>query len=265
MNYASPWRPPPEELKHFTQCKLRDLASARAFEDIGDPVSKRTAQRLRDCTRQIQIIVERGENAEGLSRKAVCGGRCKQRACSTCGTIRAQQVYSKVRPRLERVLEEYPGARAIFMTRTIESVPIPDLKTVIPALMKACAAMARTKVYKRAFLGRMTAIEVTVNPETRLAHPHAHEMAMARPGYFSKANDFYLSYESHEAMWREITGADRKLVCDIRPMKPKRPGDPLATALSEICKYPLKPQGVWTKTDDGYYVDPSIWNRCTTR
>ena len=116
------------------------------------------------------------------------------------------------------------------MTRTIESKLIPDLKTVIPGLMKACAGWPAPRLTS-APLRPDDGHRSDGQPATRLAHPHVYRYY--GPARLLEGERLYFSHEQHAAMWSEITGADRKLVCDIRPMKPKRPGD-LATALSEI-------------------------------
>jgi hypothetical protein len=155
-------------------------------------------------------------------RHATCGttfGRprsCYSRFCPVCAERRAARILKKKLP----VLAQYQNY--VFLTLTM-----PSVKVMTDAYLQLAYA-SWNKLYHRKFMqlrchGAITSLEVTYGEKG--FHPHLHILIAIRHRY--------LPIEPIRQAWYEYTGANW---CHIEKPKP-----PLANAIRELVKYPLKP------------------------
>jgi len=261
MTLFEGWQLNADFLKGYNQRKRKDAATILAYQAIGDERYDKIARAMSECAPTLQVIAEKGANPKGLSLKTILGFRCKQRLCQIDNQVRASMVFAKAASRFEQTLADYPGARMLLITLTAgQTVPLDQIRDTCRRISKAVRKMRQTKDWKRAFIGDMRAIEVTINHETVRAHCHVHIAVIARPGYFSKRNDYYFPHERLLFHWRRKLADPSIEIVDTRAVRPKKPGLPLTSALAEVCKYPLSPapkKGLWHEDGHGgFVVDP---------
>jgi len=261
MSAFGGWQLNAKFLEGYNLRKRKDAATILAFEALGEERYHKVASAMCECAPTLQIIAERGANPKGLSLKTILGFRCKKRLCQICNQVRSSVVFAKAAPRFEQALAEHPGARLLLITLTAgQTVPLDQIRVTCRRISKAVRKMRQTKDWKNAFIGDMRAIEVTINHEAGRAHCHTHIAVIARPGYFSKRNDYYLPQERLLVQWRRKMADPSIEIVDTRAVRPKKPGMPLTSALTEVCKYPLSPapkKGLWhSDGQGGFVVDP---------
>lgn len=249
---------PNRDLRMWSDKKRKSDALGRAYLKL--PRTYRPlGERIIECAPQILRIGTKGENPDGLDIKTLFSGTCKARLCPVCATLRARRQYSRVVPRFEKALVANPGVRAAFATFTIPNVPMDELRTAGSSITTGFRRMTQRKAFKKAVIGWMRAMELTLNRETMTVHPHLHVVLLLERGYFAKEHDLYLSQQEWLDLWRGVMRNDAIQIVDIRPLRPRKRTGTLSSALGECTKYPMKPMSVWTKQPDGTYaVDPTV-------
>lgn len=249
---------PNRDLRMWSDKKRKSVALGDAYLRLPKTYRK-LGQRIGECAPQILRIGTRGEQPAGLDIKTLFAGTCKARLCPVCATLRARRQYARVVPRFENALITNPGVRAAFATFTIPNVPMDELRSAGSSILTGFRRMTQRRAFKRAVIGWMRAMELTLNRDTMMVHPHLHVVLLLQRGYFAKEHDLYLSQKEWLALWRGVMRDDAIQVVDIRPLRPKKRTGSLASALGECTKYPLKPLSVWTRQPDGsYQVDPVV-------
>lgn len=249
---------PNRDLRMWSDKKRKSAALAQAYLKL--PRTYRAlGTRVADCAPQILRIGTQGEQPQGLDIKTLFSGTCKARLCPLCATLRARRQYARVLPRFEEAIVAYPGIRAAFATFTIPNVPLSELKTAGASITAGFRRMTQRTRFKKAVIGWMRAMELTLNRETMMVHPHLHVVLLLERGYFAKERDLYLTQQEWLDLWRQVMRDDAIQIVDIRPLRPRKRTGSLSSALGECTKYPLKPLAVWTRQPDGTYaVDPSV-------
>lgn len=163
------------------------------------------------CGRTFRVLTHQSCGAKVLV-PVRCGDRFR---CRPCARIAAQRQVRSFRPRLEAM------AHPMFLTLTIKSVPLGELRAAVSRLMSAWGRLRHRKIFK-GVRGGVWSLEVTYSRENGW-HPHLH--AIIDGGYIPQA---VLSRE-----WLEITGDSR--IVDIRAVKR------LHSAARELLKYVTKP------------------------
>lgn len=248
---------PGGELRRWADKKRRSVALATAYARIGGSYA-RHADQIAGCAPQLLRIGFRGESPDGLDIRTLFAGTCKARLCPTCATLRARRLYMTVVPRFEAALVDNPGVRAAFATFTIPNVPLGDARRAGAGILAGFRRLTQRKAFKRAVLGWMRAMEVTLNRETMMLHPHLHVVLLLRPGYFARDRDIYIPHAEWLRLWQLVMRNPEIEIVDIRALRPRDPERPLSSSLAEITKYPMAPVDLFYRRSGGYVVEPEI-------
>lgn len=114
--------------------------------------------------------------------------RCGDRFCVPCQRVRAHRLAGRVTARMK--LERHR-----FITLSLKSAAVP-LVAQIARLNTAFAALRKAPLWQRTQRGGVAFLEVTLNEETGLWHPHLHVLVEGK----------FVAQASLSAAWLTVTG-----------------------------------------------------------
>ena len=163
---------------------------------------------------------------------------CKDRFCPFCNW-RRQLKYSKLVYEYLDELQTKKSLRYIFLTLTVPNCHIDDLRATIEHMNKSFQRFHQTKRFKNSILGYLRVLEYTVEKKRKdYVHPHFHILLSVEPKYFT--DERYINQKEFLQMWRDATRNQNITQVDIRIIKPNKDKNATASAVAEMCKYPLK-------------------------
>ena len=202
--------------------------------------NKNKAQYMTDCGQRLQFVLE--ENIETLEQRKRLEEMytCKDRFCAFCNWRRARKLGIQSYEVL-KAIEEQNKVRYIFATFTVRNCLITDLSKTIKLMNKSFAKMVETKRYKNSVPGFMRALEIPPQKDNNeYIHPHFHCLFVVPAKYFDTKHNLYIKQEEWIVMWQKALKVDYAPSVDIRIIKAKGEADPIAKAVAETVKYPLK-------------------------
>jgi hypothetical protein len=184
-----------------------------ALEATGDPLARKKAGKIRDCTK-----VERKLRCRDCGKPFfVRGLPCLARLCPRCDQARA----CKFRERLDRLVKGRKGLRHVILT--LRGDPRAALADSITRILEAFEELRRRAAWKHAkVLAGVRSLEITRGSENAGWHVHLHVLI----------DSGWLDHPALKAAWLAITG-------DSSVVYVKRKDG--ASAVSEIVKYVTKP------------------------
>lgn len=158
---------------------------------------------------------------------------CRKRLCNICAWRRQSRFTAQTFPVLQ--ILQSRGYRFIFATLTVPNVPLEELQSTIDLLMTSYDRLLKHRKIKRAWHGKIRALEVTYNREHQTFHPHIHVLVAVRNEYFND-NSLYITVDEFRDYWEESlqTSYDFPLQVDIRAV------DNEERAMVETLKYTFK-------------------------
>ena len=175
---------------------------------------------------------------------------CKDRFCPFCNW-RRQLKYSKLVYEYLDELQTKKSLRYIFLTLTVPNCHIDDLRATIEHMNKSFQRMKETKRFQKSILGYLRVLEYTVEKKRKdYVHPHFHILLSVEPKYFT--DERYINQKEFLQMWRDATRNQNITQVDIRIIKPNKDKNATASAVAEMCKYPLKDTDISKLTSEQF-------------
>jgi len=169
---------------------------------------------------------------------------CKNKLCPICNWRRSMKYAWQTEQIVNEAIIREPKGRFLFLTLTIKNVEGQDLEETMKGLTKAFDRLFRRAKVKKNLLGYLRSLEITLNEETGLYHPHLHILLFVTSTYF-KNSDSYIPQKEWSEMWQQSAKLDYLPIVDVRAVKPKRNSKNqeigLKKAILETAKYPTKP------------------------
>jgi len=220
----------------FQEHKLQTLSIIEKYQYF----NKNKAQNMTDCGQRLQFGLY--ENLQTLEQKKKLEEMytCKDRFCPFCNWRRARKLGIQSYKVLKAIDSENK-VRYIFATFTVKNCHINDLSDTIKQMNKAFDRMFKTKRIKSSILGFVRALEYPPQKDNNeYMHPHFHCLFVVPTNYFNTNLDLYIKQNEWQIMWKKSLKANYDPSVDIRIIKAKGETDPIAKAVSETVKYPLK-------------------------
>jgi plasmid rolling circle replication initiator protein Rep len=145
---------------------------------------------------------------------------CRERICSVCAWRRQSKFMSQMFPILEIIGK---SCEFLLVTLTMQSVTLDELNGAIDIMLTAYDKLLKRRKIKRAWLGKVRALEVTYNKNTQMFHPHLHLFVSVKKEYFLN-NDLYISQAELSALWGECLSVGYEPICDIRKVTEEKHG-----------------------------------------
>jgi len=220
----------------FQEKKIATLGIIEKYQYF----NKRKAIDMTDCGQRLQFGLY--ENIQTLEhqKKLEEMYTCKDRFCPFCNWRRARKLGIQSYEVL-KAIESQNKVRYIFVTFTVKNPLITDLSNTIKNMNKSFKRMAETKRFKNSILGFMRALEIPPQKDNnKYIHPHFHCLFVVSSNYFDTKYNLYINQMEWVQMWKKALRVDYAPSVDVRIIKAKNGGDPIAKAVAETVKYPLK-------------------------
>ena len=202
--------------------------------------NKNKAINMTDCGQRLQFGLYENIQTFEHQKKLEEMYTCKDRFCAFCNWRRARKLGIQSYKVL-KAIESENKVRYIFATFTVKNCYINDLSDTIKLMNKAFDRMFKTKRIKNSILGFMRALEFPPQKNNNeYIHPHFHCLLVVPTNYFNATKNLYIKQEEWIAMWQKALRVDYAPSVDIRIIKAKGEADPIAKAVAETVKYPLK-------------------------
>ena len=208
---------------------------------------------------------------------------CRHRLCPTCNWRKSLKLFSQMKEVSARLLQDFPGARYLFLTLTVKNCSGAELAQTIDKmnfgfklLANAGKTNASAKAVKANLLGYAKAMEIkydaektitpemyaqrkkyyierglktgSANPNYGMYHPHFHVLLMVKPSFFNRG---YIKQEQWAEIWQDCMKLDYTPQVDIRAIKANKRATEesaadaaMTAAISETMKYPIKPDSL---------------------
>jgi len=161
---------------------------------------------------------------------------CKVRACPVCQWRRTLKTTAVLSERLPAILSDN-DVRPLFLTLTVRSPKIGDLRSTLKAINSAWQRLSQRKAWPA--VGWLKSVEVTKGNIPGHCHPHMHILLLVAKDYFGRS---YLSRTDWQKLWQEAMRDNTITQVDIRRVRPKEAGaEGLKSVICELAKYATKP------------------------
>ena len=220
----------------FQEKKLLTLPIIEKYQYF----NKKKSLNMMDCGQRLQFGLYENITTLEQQKKLEEMYTCKDRFCSFCNWRRARKLGIQSYEVL-KAIESENKVRYIFATFTLKNCHINDLSDTIKHINKSFQRMSQTKRFKNSILGFMRALEYPPQKDNKeYIHPHFHCLLVVPTNYFKTTNNLYIKQEEWIQMWKKALRVDYNPSVDTRIIKAKNGGDPIAKAVAETVKYPLK-------------------------
>lgn len=201
---------------NFKDNKIKNLAIIDKYQAF----NKKKALALKECGEWLYFNLKRNRLTQEQKLKLEHMTTCKDRFCPFCNW-RRQLKYSKLIYEFLNDLNAKRPLRFIFLTLTIKSCKLTELRETIKHLSKSFHNLTKTKRFKNSILGFLRVLEFTKKPKTDLMHPHYHVLLAVQPSYFDRKFDKYINQAEWRVMWQKALRADYLPQVNIKIIKPK--------------------------------------------
>jgi len=233
-----------QEFKEYKKFQLPIIDKYQYFNE------KKTHEII-DCGRMLWFGLYRNKEDSSETKKLENMFTCKDRFCPFCNWRRARKLAIQSYDILKAIEADIP-TRNNFGTFTVKNCRIEHLSDTIKHMNKAWQRMAQTKRFRTSVLGWCRILEYPPQKtDNNMMHPHFHCLIVVPPDYFDTKKDLYIPQREWQLMWKKALGVDYMPSVDIRIIK-SRSGDPIAKAVAEFAKYPLKSIDLESMTVDQF-------------
>ena len=199
----------------------------------------RPAERLTECAQSLFFALAADRETGEQKLKLQNAHFCHYRHCPVCGWRKSLKNKARFLEQVSALEAQYPKARWLMLTLTVQNCQIGELRETISSMNKAWGRLIKRPEFKFV-IGWVRSVEVTRGKDGT-AHPHYHCLLMVKPSYFSHG---YVKTERWAQVWQECLKVDYLPVCDSRAIKPKigtgAGGGALYAAAAEVLKYATK-------------------------
>lgn len=221
-------------LDQLQEKKNRGLILAASYARLGE-------LRLADLVLNCGTFLGFGEDGEGV--KLVEANFCKGRLCPACAWRRSLKIYATTSQILDYIDSTQPRQfKYLFLTLTVRNVPLEELGRTITEMAEAYHRLTNNRAWQRRVKGAMRTLEVTINRETREAHPHYHLILAVDRSYATKGNETYWTHEDWLHAWQQAARLMYRPMVSIERVRGRKSG------IAEVSKYMAK--------DTDYLIDP---------
>ena len=201
---------------------------------------KKKALSMTDCGQRLQFGLYENVHTKEHQKKLEEMYTCKNRFCAFCNWRRARKLAIQSYEVLKSI-ESENKVRYIFATFTVKNCHINDLSKTIQLMNKSFERMSQLKRFRSSILGFMRALEIPPQKNNyEYIHPHFHCLFVVPAKYFDTKQNLYINQKEWIEIWQKALRVDYAPSVDVRRINAKGNGDPIAKAVAETIKYPLK-------------------------
>lgn len=234
----------------------------------------RYAERINQCSRLLEFAFK-ADDAGQVALRLYGAKFCRVRFCPVCVWRRSMMWKARFFKFLPKLIEDYPTARFVFLTLTVRSCEISELKSTLAWMNNSWKLLTKRKefpamgfvksvevtrawdcYYKRKFIFRTgnkliaewekdNKAKLELKPTT-VVHPHFHVILMVKSSYFTHG---YISQPKWVQLWQSCLKTDYIPQVNIKAIKPSNNAKSydaseldknIIDALYETLKYSVK-------------------------
>lgn len=220
----------------FQDKKIRSLSIVEKYQFF----NKKKASDMIDCGIRLQFGLYENVQTFEQRKKLEEMYTCKDRFCPFCSWRRSRKLAIQSYELL-KALEADLNVRYIFVTFTVRNPLLNELSATIKHMNASFDRMFKKQRVKTSILGFLRALEIPPQKDnSEYFHPHYHCLFVVPTNYFNTSLDLYIKQEEFQNLWADALRADYLPQVDVRIIKSKNGSDPIAKAVAETIKYPLK-------------------------
>jgi plasmid rolling circle replication initiator protein Rep len=193
--------------KFLTKCSEKRSMNRYVIDWLMERKELEYAYAVEDCASYVGFV-----DIKGVAKVATANF-CRRRLCNICVWRRQSKFVAQTFPVIQALRES--GFRFIFATASLPNVPLGKLSATIDQMMKAYDLLLKRRKIKRAWLGKIRALEVTYNRERNDFHPHIHMLVAVRPEYFTNP-DLYITLDEFREMWTDSLREEFHSILDCK-------------------------------------------------
>ena len=148
---------------------------------------------------------------------------CRLRTCPMCNWRKSLKMFGQTNKIANKILEQLPTTRFIFITFTVKNCPADKLSQTIDIMNQGFKSLtnknrkiAITNKFKNNMLGYIRAMEVTYNQEKDTYHPHIHCIFALKAGYFTHG---YIKKSDWQYIWGECCNTEYEPIVKVQKIK----------------------------------------------
>jgi plasmid rolling circle replication initiator protein Rep len=198
-------------------------------------ITKTRLQGLRDCASFTAWFRDAEQR-----QKLKTANFCRLRLCPMCNWRRSLKLFGQVSRITDRILQDAPSTRFIFVTLTVRNCEAAELTGMLDRMNKGFQLLTQKKQtfmpaarLKSTLIGYLKAIEITYNQQENTYHPHLHCIFAVKAGYFRGSG--YIKKSEYQGLWRQALKLDYDPIVHVEIIK-----NGTSKAVAEVAKYPTK-------------------------
>ena len=235
--------------KCFKKAKIQAVKIALKYQNF----NLKKAKNIHSCGDWLEFA--RKENIQTLEQKLKLQNAsfCRERYCPMCLNRRSKKLAVEFYGVL-KYLEAQNNVRYIFVTFTVKNPLLVDLRATIKHMNQSFKRMKETKRFKNSILGYLRSTEFlgSKTPQGE-AHPHFHCLFVVPAKYFDTKHKLYIKQYEWREMWKKALRVDYLPGVNVKIIKPKKnTSDPIASAIAETVKYPIKSEYLIRMSDKDF-------------
>ena len=223
--------------QNFKKAKLQTADIVLKYQNF----NLKKANNIHKCGDWLEFA--RKENINTLEQKIKLQNAdfCRERYCPMCLSRKSKKLGVEFYNVL-KAIEAKNKVRYIFVTFTVRNPPLDDLKATVKHMNSSFQRMKQTKRFKNSILGYLRSTEFMGSKTPKgQAHPHFHCLFVVPTSYFKATTDLYIKQDEWREMWKKALRSDYLPGVNVKIIKPKKgTSDPIASAIAETVKYPIK-------------------------
>ena len=223
----------PWKMHKVNSLKLHELYKKALVLD-NNLISESRMKNLEECGNNLLFSVN--DKNEKRFKSAYF---CRLRTCPMCNWRKSLKMFGQTNKIANKILEQLPTTRFIFVTFTVENCDADKLSQTIDMmnigfkrLTDKSKKLAITNKFKNNMIGYMRAIEATYNQEKDTYHPHIHCIFALKAGYFTHG---YIKKSEWQYIWGECCKTEYEPIVHVQTIK-----NNTSKAVAEVAKYPVK-------------------------
>lgn len=222
----------------FQDKKIRTLAIIEKYQFF----NKRKAQDMTDCGIYLKFgLYENVYTAEHKTKLEEMY-TCHDRFCPFCNWRRARKLGLQSYQVLNAIQQDL-NVRYISVTFTVKNCLVGDLSATIKQMNSAFDRMTKREIFKNSILGFVRALEYPPQKDdNEKIHPHFHCLFIVPAHYFDTKHNLYIKQEEWVTIWQDALRVSYAPSVHVKIIRSKDQKDPIAHAVAETIKYPLKDQ-----------------------
>ena len=187
--------------------------------------------RITKCSRVLEFALKQELNKDSaqssdqdFSFKLTQTEFCRVRWCPVCQWRRSLMWKAKFYQAIPKIRSDYPNHQFIFLTLTLRTCEVENLKSTFKLMNKAWKKLVKRKTFPG--IGWVKSFEIT-KTKNNLAHPHFHCIIIVPQSYFKSRT--YLSKDKWISLWQKSLKVDYEPSIDVRKVKLKKSREKVIT------------------------------------